>query len=175
MEFMGFQKCMDFLLGFGIVIAAFISDRYTQIASHMKNVLSHVTHYFDLWHLKKSMINNYSVGYCKHCNLCILWCLWFCDDHYKQQKDTSQLLAPSANFACSSGNWLSPPSLFFCKNVTLSCFVHVQCRIRFQPANLNKNNGRTEICRLLVLNVWTTFVTYYSVLSNNSFILLFSL
>ncbi|XP_068747225.1 uncharacterized protein [Montipora capricornis] len=55
MEFMGFQKCMDFLVGFGIVIAAFISDRHTQIASHMKNVLSHITHYFDLWHLKKKI------------------------------------------------------------------------------------------------------------------------
>ena len=74
MEFMGFQKCKDFLVGFGIVIAAFISDRHTQIASHMKNVLSHITHYFDLWHLKKSMIinNYYSVEYCLHCYFCIL-------------------------------------------------------------------------------------------------------
>jgi len=58
----------------GIVIAAFISDRHTQIASHMKNVLSHIAHYFDLWHLKKSMINNnyFSLEYCLHCYLCIL-------------------------------------------------------------------------------------------------------
>ena len=54
MEFMGFQKCIDFLLGCGLVITAFISDRHTQIASHMKNVLTHIKHYFDLWHLKKS-------------------------------------------------------------------------------------------------------------------------
>jgi len=58
MELLGFQKCMEFLLGCGIVIAAFISDRHTQIASHMKNVLSHIRHYFDLWHLKKSMITS---------------------------------------------------------------------------------------------------------------------
>lgn len=55
MEFMGFQSCIDFLLGCGIVITTFISDRHTQIASHMKNVLTQITHYFDLWHLKKSM------------------------------------------------------------------------------------------------------------------------
>ena len=99
MEFMGFQKCMDFLVGFGIVIAAFISDRHTQIASHMKNVLSNITHYFDLWHLKKSMINNnyYSVEYCVHCYLCILCCFLH---HNKQQKggDTSQVFVPLANF-----------------------------------------------------------------------------
>ena len=54
MEFLGFQSCMDFLLGCGVVISTFISDRHTQIASHMKNVLKNITHYFDLWHLKKS-------------------------------------------------------------------------------------------------------------------------
>ena len=54
MEFLGFQSCMDFLLGCGVVISTFISDRHTQIASHMKTVLKNITHYFDLWHLKKS-------------------------------------------------------------------------------------------------------------------------
>jgi len=44
MEFMGFQRCMDFLLGCGLAITAFISDRHTQIANHMKNVLMHITH-----------------------------------------------------------------------------------------------------------------------------------
>ncbi|XP_073236454.1 uncharacterized protein [Porites lutea] len=55
MELMGFQKCIDFLLGCGLVITAFISDWHTQIASHMKNVLTHIKHYFDLWHLKKKI------------------------------------------------------------------------------------------------------------------------
>lgn len=57
MEFMGFQRCMDFLLGCGLAITTFISDRHTHIASHMKNVLAHITHYFDLWHLKKSTVH----------------------------------------------------------------------------------------------------------------------
>lgn len=55
MEFLGFQSCMDFLLGCGVVISTFISDRHTQIASHMKTVLKNITHYFDLWHLKKKI------------------------------------------------------------------------------------------------------------------------
>ena len=54
MEFIGIQKCIDFLLGCGLVITAFISDWHTQITSHMKNVLTHIKHYFDHWHLKKS-------------------------------------------------------------------------------------------------------------------------
>ncbi|XP_067024374.1 uncharacterized protein [Acropora muricata] len=55
MEFFGFKNCMDYLLGCGITIEAFISDRHSQIASHMKNAMSNITHYFDLWHLKKKI------------------------------------------------------------------------------------------------------------------------
>ena len=58
MEFMGFQLCMNFLAGCGIVITTFISDRHTQIAAYFKTVLKHITQYFDLWHLKKSKSNN---------------------------------------------------------------------------------------------------------------------
>ena len=54
MEFMAFQHCMDFLLAYGLLITTFISDRHTTIASHMKNVLTSIVHYFDIWHLKKS-------------------------------------------------------------------------------------------------------------------------
>ncbi|XP_073256636.1 uncharacterized protein [Porites lutea] len=55
MEFMGFQLCMNFLAGCGIVITTFISDRHTQIAAYFKTVLKHITQYFDLWHLKKKI------------------------------------------------------------------------------------------------------------------------
>lgn len=56
MEFMGFKQCMDYLLGCGVLITTFISDRHTTIASHMKKVLTKIVHYFDLWHLKKSKL-----------------------------------------------------------------------------------------------------------------------
>ena len=54
MEFMGFEQCMQYLLGYGILIQTFISDRHIKIASHMKTVLKNIFHYFDVWHLKKS-------------------------------------------------------------------------------------------------------------------------
>ena len=56
MEFMGFKQCMDYLLGCGVLITTFISDRHTTIASHMKKVLTKIVHYFDIWHLKKSKL-----------------------------------------------------------------------------------------------------------------------
>lgn len=56
MEFLAFKQCMEFLTAYGLNIGTFISDRHVSIASHMKNVLSHIVHYFDIWHLKKSMI-----------------------------------------------------------------------------------------------------------------------
>lgn len=55
MEFMGFKQCMEYLLGCGITITTFISDRHTSMASHMKKVLTHIVHYFDIWHLKKKI------------------------------------------------------------------------------------------------------------------------
>ncbi|XP_068757455.1 uncharacterized protein [Montipora capricornis] len=55
MEFMGFKQCMDYLLGCGVLITTFISDRHTTIASHMKKVLTKIVHYFDIWHLKKKI------------------------------------------------------------------------------------------------------------------------
>ena len=54
MEFMAFQQCMDFLLAYGLLITTFISDRHVSIAAHMRNVLTNIVHYFDIWHLKKS-------------------------------------------------------------------------------------------------------------------------
>ena len=48
MEFMGFKPCMQYLLGYGILIQTFISDRHTKIASHMNAVLKNIVHYFDI-------------------------------------------------------------------------------------------------------------------------------
>ncbi|KXJ17797.1 uncharacterized protein LOC110233295 [Exaiptasia diaphana] len=55
MEYMGFQNCINFILGSGVVVGAFISDRHTSIAKHMREKLSHIKHYYDLWHLKKKI------------------------------------------------------------------------------------------------------------------------
>jgi hypothetical protein len=46
---------MNFLItAQGIKIRTFISDRHTSVSSYMNTTLKDVTHYFDLWHIKKS-------------------------------------------------------------------------------------------------------------------------
>ena len=55
MEYLGFQRRMAYLSDCGIKISTFNSDRHTSIAKHMREKPSDIVHYFDLWHLKKSM------------------------------------------------------------------------------------------------------------------------
>lgn len=79
MEFLGFQNCMTYLLGCGLAIRAMITDRHTSIAKHMREQLSHITHYFDLWHLKKSKTFHLSCEYQfmkLECTLCYI--KYFC-------------------------------------------------------------------------------------------------
>ena len=56
MEYHGFVKCMEYLLGCGLLVKTFVSDRHTVIAKHMREKLANIKHYFDIWHLKKSKI-----------------------------------------------------------------------------------------------------------------------
>ena len=55
MEFLVFKRCIDNLIGWGLLVKTFISDCHKSIASHLKKVLKHVTHYY-IWHLKKHVI-----------------------------------------------------------------------------------------------------------------------
>ncbi|XP_044178092.1 uncharacterized protein LOC122960162 [Acropora millepora] len=64
MEFMGHQRAFTFLLGTGIIIKAFISDRHSQITKWMKDECPKkcrelgkpiIDHFFDLWHIGKKI------------------------------------------------------------------------------------------------------------------------
>ncbi|CAB4006731.1 uncharacterized protein LOC111334905 [Paramuricea clavata] len=63
MEFLGHQKALAFLLGTGMIIKAFISDRHLAITKWMREDCPKkckelqkpiIEHYFDLWHIGKS-------------------------------------------------------------------------------------------------------------------------
>ena len=56
MEFLAFQRCMEFLFGKNLNMTTFITDRHMSIQKHMRKQLPEVKHYFDLWHLKKSKL-----------------------------------------------------------------------------------------------------------------------
>jgi hypothetical protein len=58
MEFLSFKSCMAYFKKQGLTITTFISDRHASIAKHMRTVLKNITHYFDIWHLKKSKYNS---------------------------------------------------------------------------------------------------------------------
>eukprot|EP00112_Aurelia_sp_Birch-Aquarium-sp1_P023357 Seg693.2 transcript_id=Seg693.2/GoldUCD/mRNA.D3Y31 product="hypothetical protein" protein_id=Seg693.2/GoldUCD/D3Y31 len=53
MEYEGFKRSMDFLAMLPCGISTFVSDRHSSVIKHMKEKLSSMKHYFDLWHLKK--------------------------------------------------------------------------------------------------------------------------
>jgi solute carrier family 8 (sodium/calcium exchanger) len=55
MEYMAFPKCLDNVSKKDLAMDTFVSDRPSSIAKHMKEKLPMVIHYFDLWHLVKSM------------------------------------------------------------------------------------------------------------------------
>jgi solute carrier family 8 (sodium/calcium exchanger) len=57
MEYHGFVRCMEYLLGTGLLIKTFVSDGNSGIAKYMREKLTTIKHYFDIWHLKKSMLS----------------------------------------------------------------------------------------------------------------------
>ena len=54
MEYEGFKTSMAVMMDQDSGVSTFVSDRHSTIIKHMKDNLSSVTHFFDLWHLKKS-------------------------------------------------------------------------------------------------------------------------
>ena len=54
MEFEGFKRSMESVIASGAKVKTFVSDRHLSIAKYMKEKYPNITHYFDIWHLKKS-------------------------------------------------------------------------------------------------------------------------
>ena len=58
MEYESFCRSMEYLLSL-IAVKTFVSDRHSSITKHMREVqLPQIIHYFDIWHLKKSMLHS---------------------------------------------------------------------------------------------------------------------
>ena len=55
MEYEGFLRSFSFLKLHEFDIAVFVSDQHLTIAKHVRQKENGIKHYFDLWHLKKSM------------------------------------------------------------------------------------------------------------------------
>ena len=61
MEYLGFQRCMESLFANELQVTTFVSDRHKSIRKHMREKLPSITHYYDLWHIKKSKLINHSL------------------------------------------------------------------------------------------------------------------
>ena len=69
MEFEGHQRAFAYLLGTGMIIKAFISDRHSQITKWMREECPKkckelgkpvIDYFFDIWHIGKSKSRLYS-------------------------------------------------------------------------------------------------------------------
>lgn len=72
MLFLASQKAFTFLLGTGMIIKSFISDRHTSIAKWMREDCARhcreigkpvVQHFFDIWHIAKSKLISLSMSF----------------------------------------------------------------------------------------------------------------
>ena len=59
MEFLAFQQSMKYLQKQGVTLESLITDRHSSIAKYMREQFAKATHYFDLWHLRKSKLMDY--------------------------------------------------------------------------------------------------------------------
>ena len=55
MEYLAFQECMEYMSTCGLNYDTLVTDRHSTISKHMREKMKDVKHYFDLWHLRKSM------------------------------------------------------------------------------------------------------------------------
>ena len=62
MEYLAFQKGMEYFITHkNVAMKSFVTDRHYSIAKHMKEHMASVKHYFDLWHLRKSKLQQLSL------------------------------------------------------------------------------------------------------------------
>ena len=55
MEYEGFKRSMTVISAQPCGVSTFVSDRHTSVVKHMREQLAHIIHYYDLWHVEKSM------------------------------------------------------------------------------------------------------------------------
>lgn len=74
MELKGAQLGFSFLQGKGIRINIFVSDRHKGIAKWIRECNSSTTHYFDQWHISKSVVKKLlAASKEKQCEIIAAW------------------------------------------------------------------------------------------------------
>ena len=55
MELEGAKRCLQYLLDAGVQVPEFTSDRHVGIAKWLREEHPEISHYFDIWHLARSI------------------------------------------------------------------------------------------------------------------------
>lgn len=58
MELEGAKRCFNFLQRTGFTVATFVSDRHRGIAKWIRQSQPQTSHFFDLWHVARSINKN---------------------------------------------------------------------------------------------------------------------
>lgn len=60
MELEGFNRCLDNIeKNNRIKVSELITDRHSQVQKEVREKRSHITHYYDVWHVSKGILVNY--------------------------------------------------------------------------------------------------------------------
>ena len=63
MKFLAFQQCMSYLQKQGVTLESLVTDGHFSIAKYMREQFTKVTHYFDLWQLRKSEWVDFAIAH----------------------------------------------------------------------------------------------------------------
>jgi alkyl hydroperoxide reductase subunit AhpC len=55
MELEGLQRCKEKFCEYGVNISTLVTDRHVQVNKWIRSEWPSVTHYFDIWHVAKSL------------------------------------------------------------------------------------------------------------------------
>ncbi len=70
----GAKRCFQRILDSGVIIPEFTSDRHTGIAKWVREQHPEVAHYFDIWHLARSIGKKIAkAGKEKRCEILLEW------------------------------------------------------------------------------------------------------
>ena len=66
MEKEGLVRAINTLQEFGIEIGTLVTDRHLQISKWIREELPSVTHYYDVWHVAKGILNQIEICTCMY-------------------------------------------------------------------------------------------------------------
>lgn len=61
MEKCGLIRAIEFLKGYDFSIGTLVTDRHPQVRKFMRESMPDTKHYYDVWHVAKGELSNFSI------------------------------------------------------------------------------------------------------------------